>query len=49
MDPLDDIGPFAQCPHGGLGIFRQVPSHWTKRLGKSKALELPHARDHRRP
>ena len=46
MDALDDVGAFAQRPHGGLGVLRQVPSCWTKRLGEAKALELLHAADH---
>jgi hypothetical protein len=49
VDALDDVGAFAQRPQGGLGVLRQMPSSWTDRLGKPKALELPHARDHRRP
>ena len=49
MDAFDDVGAFAQRPHGGLGVLRQVPLRWTERLGETSALELLHARDDGRP
>ena len=45
MDALDDVVPFAQGAHDGLGILRQAPLRRSEGFGKAKAFEFLHAAD----
>jgi hypothetical protein len=45
VDALDDVVPFAQRAHDGLGILRQAPLRRSEGFGKAKALEFLHAAD----
>ena len=43
VDVLEDVVPFAQRAHDGLGVLRQAPLRRSEGFGKAKAFELLHA------